>query len=66
MATHPVLICTHCGRDLQKEFEKNGNKSSCISCVKCGNTKNIIESMSEDERHSSFHLVGKDPVVFRF
>lgn len=66
MASHPVLICTHCGGDLQKDLEKQGNKSSCISCSKCGNCKDVIESMSENQKHEAYHLGGNNPVVFRF
>ena len=66
MASHPVLICTHCGGDLQKDFEKQGSKTSIISCTKCGNTKDVIEAMSENQKHESYHLSGNNPVVYRF
>ena len=64
MATHPVLICTHCGGDLQKEFERIGKTSSQVKC-KCGNIKDVVEAMAEDQKHTEFELNGVDPIGIR-
>jgi len=59
---HPTFVCTTCGGNLRKEFEKYGSNSSTIKCIICGNVKNIMEALAEDEKHSQYEIIGRDPI----